>query len=206
MRLDNNQFNLEKLFDSKQRNTIFICKRDELHKILKSSIKKLKFDTNTFHLATYYLDITLLNNPDIKIDLAAITCLYIAAKFFEINPYYEYFNDYRNFNKVFPYSGSEMRQLEIQLVKFLNYNLKIYTPYDYLKLFFSYGILFSDDSFLPDSQDKILNNNMNDALNLQTPQVIDEIYQLCEQILMLVLEGKLIFDYLRCVLFKILTN
>jgi len=55
-----------------------------------------------------------------------------------------------------------------------------------MKLFFSYGIIFSNDMFIV-SDNKILNiNNNNDLLNMK---VIEEIYQLCEQLLNLALEG-----------------
>ena len=42
-------------------------------------IKKLRFDQNTYNLATYYLDIVLLEKPDFKSDLSAVTCLFIAG-------------------------------------------------------------------------------------------------------------------------------
>jgi len=42
-------------------------------------IRKLKFDQNTYHLTTYYLDLVLLANPDFKTDLSAVTCLFIAG-------------------------------------------------------------------------------------------------------------------------------
>jgi hypothetical protein len=201
MQIEINKTNTHDLINSKQSKSLnYLSKRDELQKLIKTVIKKLRFDLNTLHLTNYFIDIVSLTNINLKLDLTAITCLFIAAKFLEINPYYEYFKDYRNFNNVFPYSVSEMRELEINIVSTMGFKLKLYTPYDCLKIFFTYGLVFSDDKFGIEattyvrlSPVKILKNkNKEDIINLDitNPLVIDEIYQFCEQILIMLLEGK----------------
>jgi len=79
MRKETSFINIEKFIELKQRSSSFISKREELHKLIRRTIKKLKFDQNTLHLSLFYLDIIMLNNNHIKMDLAAITCLFIAG-------------------------------------------------------------------------------------------------------------------------------
>jgi len=118
-----------------------------------------------------------------------------------LNPYYEFFNDYKNFNRVFPYSQLEMRELEISIVTHLEYRLKFYTPFDFLMMFFTYGIVFNNETFgaesnfvclCPVKSSNIHKNNRNggdENVNLENPKIIDEIYQFCESLLLLILEG-----------------
>jgi len=88
-----------------------------------------------------------------------------------------------------------MRELEIIIIGMLGYRLRLYTPYDFLMMFFTYGIIASNDSFCTDStlpssiNGKSLNTPTELNLIFSNPNVIEEVYQFCEQVLNLVLEG-----------------
>jgi len=71
--------NTEKLLATKNKISNYIAKREEFQKLIRSIIKKLKFDPNTLHLTNYYLDLVQLQNPELKMDLSAVTCLFIAG-------------------------------------------------------------------------------------------------------------------------------
>ncbi len=85
MLTDIKELEFDKLLLSKQKNMSFITRRDEYLKLLKKVVKKLRFDGNTMNLAAYYYDIILLTNQELKVDLLAVTCLFIAGKFTHLN-------------------------------------------------------------------------------------------------------------------------
>ena len=134
-----------------------------------------------------------------------------------MNPYYEYFNDYKNFKGVFPYSQLELRELEIAIVTCLKFRLKFYTPYDFLMIFFTYGIIFNHDTFGNESNGVslcpvITSKNKHDIkhneLDFVNDKIVEEVYDFCQQLMVMILEGiyfNLFYTIRRCKLFGIFT-
>ena len=137
--------------------------RAELISLIHKISKKMGFKSQTFFLSIYYLDIILLQNK-IKINnlnLLGLSCFIIASKYCENDPivppldnYLNFYNKYNsNINKKIKLE--ELFEMEVKVLKYLNYNLHYLTIYDFNLFFFNHGIIKKQQ--IKD----IINNNVN---------------------------------------------
>ena len=137
--------------------------RAELISLIHKISKKMGFKSQTFFLSIYYLDIILLQNK-IKINnlnLLGLSCFIIASKYCENDPivppldnYLNFYNKYNsNINKKIKLE--ELFEMEVKVLKYLNYNLHHLTIYDFNLFFFNHGIIKKQQ--IKD----IINNNVN---------------------------------------------
>ena len=102
------------------------------------------FSKNVLYKAIYYLDQIYLNNPSIPFDLIekiSSVCLLLSVQFNECCS-----KDSKieivNFINLLSSKIENFHQIEILCLKNLDYNLGIYSSYDYINLFFSLGLIF----------------------------------------------------------------
>ena len=137
--------------------------RTELISIIHKISKKMGFKSQTFFLSIYYLDIILLQNK-IKINnlhLLGLSCFIVATKYCENDPivpplenFLNFYNKYNsNMNKKIKLE--ELFEMEVRILKYLNYNLHYVTIYDFNLFFFNHGIIKKQQ--IKD----IINNNVN---------------------------------------------
>ena len=102
------------------------------------------FTKNIFYKAIYYLDQIYLNTPSIPFDLIekiSSVCLLLSVQFNECCSI-ESEIEIINFINFLSSKIENLYQIEILCLESLNYNLGIYSSYDYLNLFFSLGLIF----------------------------------------------------------------
>lgn len=90
--------------------------------------------------------------------LIAITCLLIASKFTETDQtclrIYELEKEYR-----YQYTFKNITSCEQKILEEINWNTFVQTPYHYVNLFLSAGVLFSDDEYYQDGEYKQISHH-----------------------------------------------
>lgn len=125
-------------------------KRKTIIRYYKAFISRLKFKEKTYYLALNLLDsLYSLNNEMLaekKFEWIAIGCLVIAVKYSELDPTIP---DLSYFQTVFGennhFNIEEVKLFEINCLKKLGYKLNFINPYQFLTLFISHGIVFSNE-------------------------------------------------------------
>ena len=133
-----------------------------------------------------------------------------------MDPYYDYFFDYRNFNKAYKYTVLELREYESICINILEFKLNLYTHFDFIKYIFSMGIVFNDDTLDADSNGSSCKTSKNSTCNstksssyspnkivfqkfknfnaevtVTSNKFLEKVYYLCEEILQITNEGNL---------------
>ena len=96
------------------------------------------------HKAINYLDQIYLNDPTISLDLIekiSSVCLLLAVKFNECCTMESQIN-IGDFIHLLSSKINNLNEIEILCLKTLNYELGIYSSYDFINLFFSLGLIF----------------------------------------------------------------
>ena len=136
----------------------------------------MEFKSQTFFLSIYYLDIILLQNK-IKINnlnLLGLSCFIIASKYCENDPivppldnYLNFYNKYNsNINKKIKLE--ELFEMEVKVLKYLNYNLHYLTIYDFNLFFFNHGIIKKQQIKDTINNNVIFHNNKNNKNNISS--------------------------------------
>ena len=147
-------------------NKEYIEIRSQLINLIHKISKKMGFKSQTFFLSVYYLDIILIENKDINIKnfhLLSLSCFIVAAKYCENDPivpplenFLKLYNKYgSNLNINLKIKLEDLFETEVQILKYLNYNLHYVTIYDFDLFFFNHGIIKKQQ--IKD----IINNNVN---------------------------------------------
>ena len=128
---------------------LYLEKRSNLINLIRGANSKLKFRSQTFFLAVYYMDLIFsrINDLVLKYEFYSICCLLIAAKFDEID---SNIPDLFHFQKICSskfdhkiyFTIDEIKKYEVYTIKALNYKLNYFTPYHFLIFFFSHGVVF----------------------------------------------------------------
>ena len=121
------------------------------------------FKSQAFFLPVYYLDIILLENKAIdlnKLNILSLSCLTVASKYCENDPnvpplenFIDLYNKY--YNKFGKINIDDLFDMEVNVLKNLEYNLYYMTIYDFNLFFFNHGIIKKQQ--IKD----IINNNVN---------------------------------------------
>ena len=149
-------------------NKEYIRKRRDLINFNHKITKKLGFKSQTFFLSIYYLDIIFIKNKNLYIPnffLLGLSCIIIAAKFCEndpnVPPLLNFINIYNRYN-IHKIGMKELLKMEVKILKYLNYNIKYVTSYDFNLFFFNHGIIKKQQ--IKD----IINNNTNFNRNMNS--------------------------------------
>ena len=133
-------------------NKDYIEIRPQLIKLMHKISKKMGFKSQTFFLSIYYLDIILMGKKASIINnfyLLSLSCFIVASKYCENDPivpplenYLKLYNKYSsNLNINCKLKLEDLFEMEVQILKYLNYNLHYVTIYDFDLFFFNHGII-----------------------------------------------------------------
>ena len=124
---------------SKQRKKVLIY----IHKLC----TKLKFNDNTFYLTLYLLDTYLsrIITDDIterELFLVVLGFFLISSKYIEDDIFEPDLQIFCDIEKNIPLNIEEIRESEVQCLTILNYNMFLYSAYDWINILLNNGILF----------------------------------------------------------------
>ena len=128
-------------------NRDYLKKRKELINLNHKLTKKFGYKSQTFFLSIYYLDMIFLQNKNIQISnyfLLSLSCFIIAAKYSEndpnVPPLQNFVNIYNRYN-IHQIGMKELIKMEVNVLKYLKYNIHFVTIYDFNLFFFNHGII-----------------------------------------------------------------
>ena len=144
-------------------NKAFLKIRNDIINLVHKISKKMGFKSQTFFLSIYYLDIILLENKTLattNFNLLGLSCLIVASKYCENDPmvpplenFLNYYNKYNSSEKKIKLD--ELFEMEVKVLKYLNYKMNYVSIYDFNLFFFNFGIIKKQQ--IKD----IINNNVN---------------------------------------------
>ena len=144
-------------------NKAFLKIRNDIINLVHKISKKMGFKSQTFFLSIYYLDIILLENKTLattNFNLLGLSCLIVASKYCENDPmvpplenFLNYYNKYNSSEKRIKLD--ELFEMEVKVLKYLNYKMNYVSIYDFNLFFFNFGIIKKQQ--IKD----IINNNVN---------------------------------------------
>lgn len=82
-----------------------------------------------------------------KLQLITLACLFISAKYNEKDSRGPTARDFEELTKK-RYTEKQVIEAEIEIMKVLSWDIMFSTPADYIHLFLSQGVLFSDDKIV----------------------------------------------------------
>jgi hypothetical protein len=142
-----------------KKSTSYSNKRKLILKRIKNMINKFKFKDRTFHLTIYLMDYIIYRcitaeDKGIISDHIAIGCLALSSK----NNIYNYLVKFNEMDPTIPdlsffqimfeniyYKMAEIKSFELFCLRKLNSKLDYITPLNFIQIFISNGILFSED-------------------------------------------------------------
>lgn len=151
--------------------------RERLITYLRSKSSEYQFSSLTTYCSISYMDtvLSLFEVPVERLDLLAMCCLIIAAKFYESASDLESKKKLERAIKFAKdtHTSALVKKIEVTILNILEWNLDIQTPYHFVKFFLSKGVLFSTDTFPNSTQNILADQNMNadgNPLNTFTSQ------------------------------------
>ena len=138
-----------------QRNKILVY----IHKLC----TKLKYNDNSFYITLYLADtylskIFLEGISEKELFIVILGFFLISSKYIEDDIYEPKFERFFNIEKnIEALTIDEIRKSEIQCLALINYNLYIYSVYDWINILFNNGIIFEDEIKDINGLDKIFN-------------------------------------------------
>ena len=144
-------------------NKDFIKIRKDLINLIYKISKKMGFKSQAFFLSVYYLDIIIIENKNIdsnKLNILSLSCLIVASKYCEndpnVPPLENFIDVYNRYNNKFgEIKIDDLFEMEVNVLKYLDYNVYYLTIYDFNLFFFNHGIIKKQQ--IKD----IINNNVN---------------------------------------------
>ena len=209
-----NSYSQEKLLNI---NEDYLSIRADIISLIHKISKKMGFKSQTFFLSVYYLDIIMLENKNINIDnfyLLALSCFIVASKYSENDPivpplenFLHVFNRYNsNFNKRI--RMKDLFEMEVKILKYLNYDMHYITIYDFNLFFFNHGIIKKQQikDIINNNVNYINKNNKSDISNedddnfildgIYIKKILEKIYKKSRYYLdLIVINDKICFKY-----------
>ena len=99
--------------------------------------------TLTVHIAVHYMDL-LLQNSEIKQKLGSLVCLIIAAKYDELDRKIPKYDLYIRASGM-DISSDDIIKCEKEFLQKLNWQLQVSTSINFIQLFLTQGVIFSND-------------------------------------------------------------
>ena len=135
-------------------------KRNQILIYIHKLCTKLKYNDNSFYLSLYLADTFLsrIFSEDItekELFLIILGFFLISTKYIEDDIFEPEFGIFCNIEKSIPLTIDEIRIIEIQCLTLVNYNLYIFTAYDWLNILLNNGITFEIEGKDSDILDKI---------------------------------------------------
>ena len=135
-------------------------KRNQILIYIHKLCTKLKYNDNSFYLSLYLADTFLsrIFSEDIsekELFLVVLGFFLISTKYIEDDIFEPEFGIFCNIEKSIPLTIDEIRTIEIQCLTLVNYNLYIFTAYDWLNILLNNGITFEIEVKDADILDKI---------------------------------------------------
>ena len=135
-------------------------KRNQILIYIHKLCTKLKYNDNSFYLSLYLADTFLsrIFSEDItekELFLVVLGFFLISTKYIEDDIFEPEFGIFCNIEKSIPLTIDEIRTIEIQCLALVNYNLYIFTTYDWLNILLNNGITFEFEVKDADILDKI---------------------------------------------------
>jgi len=111
---------------------------------------KLKYNDNSFYMTLYLVDTFLSRIYSEEISekdlfLVVLGFFLISSKYIEDDIFEPEFGIFCNIEKAIPLTIDEVRASEIQCLNLVNYNLYIYSVYDWLNMLLNNGITFENE-------------------------------------------------------------
>jgi hypothetical protein len=139
--------------------------RERLIAFLRSKSTEYQFTSLTTYCSLSYMDtvLSLFEVPVERLELLAMCCLIIAAKFYESASDLE---SKKKLERAIKFAKDQhtsalVKKIEVTILNILEWNLDIQTPYHFVKYFLSRGVLFSTDTFPNSAQNILADQNMN---------------------------------------------
>ncbi|KAM3144486.1 hypothetical protein pb186bvf_003355 [Paramecium bursaria] len=115
--------------------------RDGLLDYMKLVQIKLKLSENTYYVAVWYLDRC---QQIVEGNQTALVCLWVASKAIEFDKYIPFLSKLIELGDI-DISSEQVKKIEFQILKKLDWNLQTCTIYDQVQAILSIGILYPTD-------------------------------------------------------------
>ena len=124
--------------------------RNKLLLYIHKLCNKLEYNDNSFYSTLYFIDTYLsrIYSEEIAekdLYLVILGFFLIASKFFEDDTFEPDFNMFLQFENSIVLTKEEVRSSEVQCLNLVNYNLIVYTAYDWLNTLLNNGIIFEGE-------------------------------------------------------------
>lgn len=118
----------------------YLNKRKDMLEYLESLIKFFNYNDAVFYFAVSILDKVLKMTDVLKFDLTLIASLLIAIKWAQNDCSVPQLSQFSSSEGAEYFNSQELKKYESNILMLLDYDLMIYTPYDYLEFFLMNGI------------------------------------------------------------------
>ena len=126
----------------------YLKKRKSIISDLQKLSIKLKYSDSTFYRTLYYLDNILSTVSDIstkKLTYLIIAFFLISGKFNEIDIFEPNLNDFLDFSDKFKISIDEICKYEMIALQLIEYDVIVYSTYDWLIVLLNNGFIFENE-------------------------------------------------------------
>jgi hypothetical protein len=135
---------MEKGYKYRIENAAYLCQRRNLITSMIGWAEKLTLSTGTLFVAVQQLDEFHSRCDDAHYQLYAAAALMLAAKTVELDERIPFISKLKR-HTYLPYTTSEIRRAEHQLIKTLGWNLQKTTLHDWVEAVLSIGCVFDSD-------------------------------------------------------------
>ena len=203
--LDVNEVLINGIDFSSLKNKIYFNRRKQLKSLMKSINSYIDFNSQTYFLALYYMDLIFthkdlekiffshfslwhqypIQNIDLQMSnyvLLSLACLIIAAKFNENDSNIPTMSSflrllYEFSKKKYIFSLDNLFLAEVVVLKILKYKLNYYTIYHYLIFFFTHGIVLKKTIERSKIYKKISERKILEKVYIKVREIFDEIIE-----------------------------
>ena len=186
------------------KNKIYFCRRKHLKNLMKSINSFIDFNSQTYFLTLYYMDLIFTHKDlekifyshftlwyqyptpnDLQMSnyvLLSLSCLIIAAKFNENDPQVPSMSSfirllYEFSKKKYIFNLESLFMSELVVLKILKYKLNYYTIYHYLIFFFTHGIVLKKTIQRSKISKKISERKILEKIYIKIREMFDEIIE-----------------------------
>jgi len=186
------------------KNKIYFSRRKHLKNLMKSINSFIDFNSQTYFLTLYYMDLIFTHKDlekifyshftlwyqyptpnDLQMSnyvLLSLSCLIIAAKFNENDPQVPSMSSfirllYEFSKKKYIFNLESLFMAELVVLKILKYKLNYYTIYHYLIFFFTHGIVLKKTIQRSKISKKISERKILEKIYIKIREIFDEIIE-----------------------------
>ena len=187
-----------------EKNRIYFSRRKQLKNLMKSVNSYIDFNSQTYFLMLYYMDIIFTHKDlekifyshftlwyqypivnDLQMSnyvLLSLACLVVASKFNENDPMVPSMSSYIRLlyefsKKKFIFNLDSLFLAEIVVLKILKYKLNYYTIYHYLIFFFTHGIVLKKTIERSKTAKKISERKILEKVYIKVREIFDELIE-----------------------------